>query len=596
MTTPAAQASFDDLGTPLSELTYCVVDLETTGGAETDRITEIGAVKVRGGEVVGEFQTLVNPRTHVPPLIAVLTGITNAMVAAAPTLREVLPAFLAFAEGTVVVAHNAPFDTGFLRRACEGLGYPSPRWPVLDTASLARVILLRDEVPNCKLGTLARHFRTTVTPNHRALTDAQATVDVLHGLIERVGNLGVHTLEDLQEFSRRVSPQRRSKRTWAAGLPETAGVYLFVAEEAAGAGTPGGQASRHVLYVGKSKNLRARVRTYFTAAEKRRRMDEMVRLATGVETIPCDTQLQADVLELRLIAAHAPRYNRRSKFPERMTWVKITTDVFPRLSIVGAVRDDGATYFGPFGRRQAAEDVVLAVYDGFPLRQCTARLSPTRPTNACALAAMGRCCAPCDGSVGPEEYSALVERVRAALCSDARPAVSAVSARLTRLVGERRFEEAETIRRRLETLARTARRFHGCRAWRPVRRSSPRAARVRAGTSTWCATAASRAPASPVRTTSRRPWHAARSRPPRRYDRRRGPCPRRGSRRRSASPTGSSSPGCGSCTSRATGPGPCTRCSTTRRWSSTPWAASGRCSPRRPAPSPTPTTLGWRTW
>ncbi|MGI3783792.1 MAG: hypothetical protein ACRYG2_23750, partial [Janthinobacterium lividum] len=101
-----------------------------------------------------------------------------------------------------------------------------------------------------------------------------------------------------------------------------------------------------------------------------------------------------------------------------------------------------------------------AVYDGFPLRQCTTRLSPTRPTNACALAAMDRCCAPCDGSVGQEEYSALVERVRAALCSDARPAVSAVSARLTRLVGERRYEEAETIRRRLETLGRTARRFH----------------------------------------------------------------------------------------------------------------------------------------
>ena len=188
---------------------------------------------------MGEFQTLVNPRTQVPPLIAVLTGITNAMVASAPTLREVLPAFLAFAQGTVVVAHNAPFDTGFLRRACEGLGYPYPRWPVLDTAALARVILLRDEVPNCKLGTLARHFRTTVTPNHRALTDAQATVDVLHGLMERVGNLGVHTLEDLQEFSRRVSPQRRSRRTWAAGLPETAGVYLFVAEQPATADARG---------------------------------------------------------------------------------------------------------------------------------------------------------------------------------------------------------------------------------------------------------------------------------------------------------------------------------------------------------------------
>ena len=110
------------------------------------------------------------------------------------------------------------------------MAYPYPRWPVLDTAALARQILLRDEVPDCRLATLARHFHAATTPNHRALTDARATVDVLHGLIERVGNLGVHTLEDLQEFARRVSPQRRAKRTWAAALPEQAGVYLFVAE------------------------------------------------------------------------------------------------------------------------------------------------------------------------------------------------------------------------------------------------------------------------------------------------------------------------------------------------------------------------------
>ena len=206
----------------------------------------------------------------------------------------------------MIVAHNAPFDVGFLRRACQALDYPFPRWPVVDTAALARQILLRDEVANCQLATLARHFRAAVTPNHRALTDAQATVDVLHGLIERVGNLGVHTIEDLSEFTRRVSPQRRAKRTWAADLPGRPGVYLFVAEH---------DEQRHVLYVGKSKNIRTRVRTYFTAAEKRPRMDEMVRLATGVEAVPCVTQLQADVIELRLIASHAPRYNRRSKFP-----------------------------------------------------------------------------------------------------------------------------------------------------------------------------------------------------------------------------------------------------------------------------------------
>src|SRR4029434_9365211 len=234
---------------------------------------------------------------------------------------------LAFADNTVIVAHNAPFDVGFLRRSCDRLGYPPPRWPVIDTAALARQILLRDEVPNCRLATLARHFQATTTPNHRALVDAQPTVDVLHGLIERVGNLGVHTIEDLQEFARRVSPQRRAKRTWAADLPDSPGVYLFVAEY---------ENQRHILYVGKSKNIKARVRNYFTAAEKRPRIDEMVRLATGVEAIPCVTQLQADVTELRLIVTHAPRYNRRSKFPERTQWIKITEEPFPRLSVVRA--------------------------------------------------------------------------------------------------------------------------------------------------------------------------------------------------------------------------------------------------------------------
>jgi DNA polymerase-3 subunit epsilon len=451
----ALQASFDDLGTHLSQVTFCVVDLETTGGAETDMITEVGAVKVRGGEVLGEFQTLVNPKAHIPPLIAVLTGITNQMVVNAPPLRQVLPTFLTFAHGTVIVAHNAGFDVSFLRRACEACGYPFPRWPVFDTAALARQILLRDEVPNCRLASLARHFHTTVTPNHRALTDAQATVQVFHGLLERVGNLGVHTLEDLGEFTRRVSPQRRAKRSWAADLPDAAGVYLFVAEH---------DEQRHILYIGKSRNIRARVRTYFTAAEKRPRIDEMVRVATGVEAIPCVTQLEADVTELRLIAAHAPRYNRRSKFPERTQWIKITDEPFPRLSLVRTVRDDGATYFGPFSRRQSAEEVALAIYDGFPIRQCTPRLSPTTPISACALAGMGRCSAPCDGTISRDGYREIVEAVRAALSVDARPAVLGVQARLRRLISQQRFEEAAIIRRRLETLTRTAARFHRIRS------------------------------------------------------------------------------------------------------------------------------------
>ena len=261
-----AQRTFDELGRPLREMTFCVVDLETTGGSAEagSMITEIGAVKVRGGEVLGEFQTLVNPHTAIPPFIAVLTGITNSMVADAPTIDSALPSFLEFASGCVLVAHNAPFDVGFLRHFAEVQGRPWPAFEVLDTALMARRVITRDDAPNCKLSSLAKVFRSATTPNHRALADARATVDVLHGLMERLGGLGVHTLEELQTFSSRVSPLVRRKRHLAEHLPHAPGVYLFRDER------------RRVLYVGTSRDLRSRVRSYFTSSETRSRMGEMV--------------------------------------------------------------------------------------------------------------------------------------------------------------------------------------------------------------------------------------------------------------------------------------------------------------------------------
>src|SRR5699024_8912522 len=108
------QLSFDDLGTPLAEATLAVVDLETTGtDPAADAITEIGAVKVRGGEVLGEFRTFVDPERPIPAFVAALTGITDAAVAQAPSIRTVLPMFLDFVGDAALVAHNARFDVGF---------------------------------------------------------------------------------------------------------------------------------------------------------------------------------------------------------------------------------------------------------------------------------------------------------------------------------------------------------------------------------------------------------------------------------------------------------------------------------------------------
>jgi DNA polymerase III subunit epsilon len=440
----AIQATFDELGRPLHEIAFCVVDLETTGGSASDgaMITEIGAVKVQGGEVLGEFQTLVNPQAPIPPFIAVLTGITDTMVATAPTIDSALPAFLEFASGCVLVAHNAPFDVGFLRHFATEGDYRWPRFEVLDTVRLARHVVTRDEAPNCKLSSLARLFQSSTTPNHRALEDARATVDVLHGLISRLGNLGVNTLEELQTFTSRVHPEQRRKRHLADPLPHAPGVYLFRDDRG------------RVLYVGKSKDLRARVRNYFTASETRSRMGEMVRLAESVEGIRCETALEAEVRELRLIAEHKPSYNRRSRHPERVVWLKLTDEPWPRLSLVRRVLDDAAVYVGPYNSRRTAERAVAALHEAFPLRQCSGRL-PRKPSRSpCVLAEMGRCLSPCDGSASVDAYDAVVSSVREALIADPAAVISAVTRKMATLSAQERFEDAGVHRDRLSAFLR----------------------------------------------------------------------------------------------------------------------------------------------
>lgn len=437
------QETFDDLGVPLADVTFVVVDLETTGGSPVDSgITEIGAVKVRGGEVIGEFQTLVRPDSPIPAFITVLTGISNAMVADAPRIETALPAFLEFARGSVLVAHNAGFDVGFLKAATQRCERTWPGFTVLDTVRLARQLVHRDETPNHKLASLARLFGATTTPDHRALHDARATVDVLHGLMERVGNLGVQTLEELQSYSSRVTAAQRRKRFLSDAMPSAPGVYVFKDSR----GEP--------LYVGTAVDIRRRTRTYFTASETRRRMAEMVGLAESITPIVCATRLEAQVRELRLIAEHKPRYNRRSRFPEKALWVKLTVEPFPRLSIVRQVRPDGAHYAGPFASRKSAEAAVTAVHEVLPLRQCTQSLSQRPRKSACVLFEMGRCGGPCIGQQTTQEYADIAERAAQALAGDGRDLVQALRERLDDLAEQERFEDATTLRDRMVALVR----------------------------------------------------------------------------------------------------------------------------------------------
>ncbi|MFI7206302.1 DEDD exonuclease domain-containing protein [Micromonospora aurantiaca (nom. illeg.)] len=435
-----------DPALPLYATTFVVVDLETTGGApDGGGITEIGAVKVRGGEELGVLATLVNPGVPIPPFITVLTGITQAMLLPAPPIEQVLPSFLEFVSDAVLVAHNAPYDVGFLKAACAKHGYRWPNPRVLDTAALARRVLTRDEVPNRKLGTLAAYFRTATQPTHRALDDAKATVDVLHGLIGRLGGHRVGTVGEAIEFARAVTPAQRRKRHLADGLPKVPGVYIFRA------------ADDRPLYVGTSGDIATRVRSYFTAAEKRARISEMLAAAERVEAVECAHSLEAEVRELRLIAAHAPPYNRRSKYPERQVWLKLTDEAYPRLSIVRDIAPTDTAYLGPFRSRQAAELAAAGFHDAVPLRQCTHRLSRRTTMPACALAELGRCPAPCEHKITPEEYDdAAATPFRTATSDDPGVVVDALLARIEVLSAAERYEEAAVVRGRLVAVLRAA--------------------------------------------------------------------------------------------------------------------------------------------
>jgi len=444
------QPTFDEIGRALIDTTFVVVDLETTGGSHSSSaITEIGAVKIRGGEIIGEFQTLVNPDSPIPAFITVLTGITDAMVIAAPKIGEALFSFLEFAgspEDTVLIAHNAPFDIGFLKAAALQCATPWPKFQVIDTARIARYVVTRDEAPNCKLGTLAAFFGASTNPDHRALSDARATVDVFHGILDRLGSFGVTTLEDLKTFSNRITDSQRKKRYLSEGLPSSPGVYIFRDEQ------------RQPLYIGTTRNLKNRVRSYFTAAETRKRMHDMITLAHYLDYIETPTIIEAEVRELRLIAEKQPRFNRRSKFQEKAVWVKITEESFPRLVSVRGQRglSDDVGWCGPFNGREEATRAIEAIYEVTQIRQCSPRitLNSMKSASPCALFDMKKCGAPCVGKESVDTYASHVMTTRVSLHHDATTILNSINQRMKELAEQERFEEAAELRNRLSSFIR----------------------------------------------------------------------------------------------------------------------------------------------
>ena len=334
-----------DWDVPLEEARWVVFDLETTGlSPATSRICEIGAQEVARLDLAETFETLVNPRVPLPPAIQALTGIEPAHLRSAPPAELAVRRFLSFAGDSVLVAHNARFDMGFLDHEVQLLTGRRVAAPVVDTVWLARR-LLEGRVRRVGLASLSHFFGTSTEPCHRALADAQATAEILVALVGLAQERGARTVGDVVELAAPRARRLHGKRSLVAGAPTTPGVYLFR------------DRNDVVLYVGRARDLRARLRSYFAGGRQRPAVEAALGALARVEWRETGSELEAALDELRLIRELRPPANARGRGSEGV-WLRRTAKGW---SAVGQ-----PTELGPLGGRSIAQRAARALggFDG----------------------------------------------------------------------------------------------------------------------------------------------------------------------------------------------------------------------------------------
>jgi DNA polymerase-3 subunit epsilon len=424
---------------PIMESDFVAVDLETTGCAPGRHgVIEIGAVRVSGGRIVGEFTSLVRPADALPRAIAQLTGITLDMLATAPSIDDVLPAFRAFAQGAVLVAHNYRFDLGFLDFEAERLwGEPFPR-PALDTITLARRLL--PGLERYSLAFLAGHLSTSVRPDHRAGNDARATAEILVTMLPGLTQRGLVTVGDLAAFCDLEHQHALAARLpLTAGVPDAPGLYIFR------------DAEDRVLYVGRAKSLRQRVRSHFYPGGHSER-SELGRLVDSVRAVPAASALDAALLERRLVSRHEPPFNPVAQRAHTVYLVHVDAHrPYPGIKVVTSRRKKG-THLGPFTSRWAARTLVDRLAEIYGLRRCARRVDAALASRDCEHRENG-CPSPCVVHVDPTDYSLRLAAFLRAF-DDAEEPRGALTSLQAAAASEARYEDAIRYRDALRALDR----------------------------------------------------------------------------------------------------------------------------------------------
>lgn len=433
---------------------FTVIDVETTGLRPLQhRMIEFGAVRFDDGVRTGTLSRLIQPERRVPRYVQKLTGIVDADLADAPLFADVVEQILEFIEDAPLVGYNVDFDVSFLNAELERIGRRSLLNHALDLLPVANWLMPGSRARG--LSSLARELDVRPGGAHRALDDAETTASILFTLAPRLREAGIHSLSQIDGFrvARRDEPDTNTPFSrgrslldpeHASSAPQCPGVYLMLGDE------------ERVLYVGKAKNLRSRIRSYYSQPlGYTRKMDGLLQSVRQIETIETGSELSALLLEAQLIARYRPQFNRQMRTSDNYPYIRVETDnPWPRVNLVKQVKEDGARYYGPFRSSRAARATVDALNELYPLRNCTRSFKNDRSYGSpCTELDFGRCLGPCTGLVDPDEYQGHVQAVIDFLEGKVEPVFQRLHEQLERAAGGLDFEKAARIRNRIDRVA-----------------------------------------------------------------------------------------------------------------------------------------------
>lgn len=438
----------------IADTEFVVCDVETTGlHPERNRLTEIALLRIRGNAIIDRYSSLINPRQFIPPEVTRLTGITNEMVYTAPDAIQVLPEARRFIGDAVFVGHNVRFDRSFVDASLHRIGLEPLQVPNLCTARLARRLI--PDKSRKSLGALAAHYNIRIKNRHRAAGDAEATAVVFLKFLQILEEeFDIHETSELFSFQHRQiyritgAPKYFTRlQENLSELPHAPGVYFFHDKRG------------DVLYIGKARDLKERVSSYFYHnighTEKIRRL---VRGVHGITWRPLETELSALLTESRLIKQHQPPYNTQLKRYRKYPFIRIdVSDDWPTIGWCYDLEDDGAEYFGPFRSRFAVEDALDSINKLFMLRECEGVIRPSAEATPCLYHDIKRCSAPCAALVPAEEYRREVDDIILFLQGEQDGVLDRLRDRMHRRAENLDFEGAALLRDRIGAVERIIR-------------------------------------------------------------------------------------------------------------------------------------------